>query len=132
VSCQVSFAPDEFGELEPVAFVSAVNEGHRPVEASSIVFWLSNSEPVWAMPYASIDQPGMPQLLGDGQSMVAAYDWHALSAIAREQDAKVVRVTVFDGGRNKYEAPVRILPGLDEFIEGQKAGRSGPSTKPPR
>ena len=102
--------------LQEVLAVSAINDGHRPIQVARIVFWLSDGQPIDSMPPADSPQPELPVVLGDGEGVTLTYDWEVFRRIEKEEDRKVVSVSVYDAARTRYDAtikPLRIFAGQD-------------------
>ena len=111
VMCEIGYDARQTRGLQQVIAVTAVNDGHRPVQVTRLVFWLDDGQPIHSMPPADKKQPELPVMLGDGESVTLSYDWEVFRRIEKEEDRKVVRVTVYDAGLNDYNAPVQVLAG---------------------
>jgi hypothetical protein len=103
--------------LQEVLAVTAINDAPRPIQVTRVVFWLSDAQPIHSMPPADSPQPELPAVLKDGEGVTLMYDWEAFRQIEKEEDRKVVSVSVYDATRGRYDSqvkPLRIFGGKDK------------------
>jgi hypothetical protein len=110
VRCEVGYAARQHRGLQEVVTVTAVNEGHRPVEVLRVSFRLDDGYDVHAMIPADTPQPDLPKLLGDGQSVTLLYAKDLFDRIEKEEGRRVVSAIVTDASGTEFLAPYTSPP----------------------